>query len=196
MHVHSQREPCATKFRVKLLRSQSPERRDPAARPSSGLHINRSCGESCLSPLLVSVLSETAGESLSAWTAATGHKSVGTHTARETSRDQSNRDGYTCSMAGDSFQIRRPVEWGNDANKTSRPETTPVQDAYFPFAQAQRPVKRRAELDASMKSPRWSFARAGFRKTIPFLDTRTPPPAACQACAAVSCRCHDSLVWI
>lgn len=80
-------------------------------------------------------------------------------------------------MAGDRFQIRRPVEWGNDANKTSRPETTPVQDAYFPFAQAERPVKRRAELDASMKTPKMVICSSRISKNHSVLGR--PDPTTC-----------------
>lgn len=57
---------------------------------------------------------------------------------------------------------------GDDANTSARKRL--FRTPSFPFAPAQRPVKRRAELDASMRSPRRSFARAGFRKTIPFSD--------------------------
>jgi len=110
-HVHSQREPWATKFRVKLLRSQSPKRRDPAARPSSGLHIDRACGESCLSSRIVSVRIETAIQGLSAWMAATGHNSVGTH-CQKRSRDQGRSRWHTCRVDGDCCQIRRTVELG------------------------------------------------------------------------------------
>lgn len=80
---------------------------------------------------------------------------------------------HTCRMPVTAARFDEPVYWNWGMMQTHvRPET-PAQDALpSPLRRPEDLSKGGPSLDASMKSPRRSFARAGFRKTIPFLDAR------------------------
>lgn len=76
-----------------------------------------------------------------------------------------------------------------------RPET-PVQDALLPLCAGRRTCQKAGRARREHEIPQTVICSSRISTNHSVLGRPGPLAAACQACAAVSCRCHDSLAWI